>query len=160
MEIGRIHVESWQAAYVGVVPQSLLDELDAAERGRNWYDAIEANPEPEHGRRLVAEVDGAVVGPALVVPDRDGEADVGEIPVIYVDPPAWGEGAGHALIVECEIEFSRRGFREAILWVLADNPRARRFYERQGWRFDGGHKIDDIGGVELAEVRYRKTLDS
>ena len=157
--MGRIHVESWQAAYVGVVPQAHLDALDAEERSANWRSAIEANPEPEHGRRLVAEVEGEVVGIALIVPDRDGEDGVGEIPIIYVHPSAWGVGAGYALMTECEAELQRRGFAEAVLWVLEDNPRARRFYERQGWRADGGRKVEEIGGVELAEIRYRRVFE-
>ena len=156
--MGRIHVESWQAAYVGVVPQDHLDALDAEERGANWRGAIEANPDPDHGRRLVVEVDGEVVGLALVVPDRDGEDGVGEIPMIYVHPDAWGTGAGRALFVECEAAIRELGFREAVLWVLADNPRARSFYERQGWYADGGEKTEDIGGVDLVEVRYRCVL--
>ena len=156
--MGRIHVESWQAAYVGVVPRAHLDALDGEERAGNWRDAIAANPEPDHGRRLVVEVDGEVVGLALVVPDRDGEDGVGEIPIIYVHPTAWGTGAGHALMLECEAEFQRRGFTQAVLWVLEDNPRARRFYERQGWHVDGGRKVEDIGGTELAEVRYRRVF--
>jgi ribosomal protein S18 acetylase RimI-like enzyme len=158
--MGRIHVESWQAAYAGVVPQAHLDALDAEERGANRRGAIEANPEPDHGRRLVVELDGTVVGLALVVPDRDGEDGVGEIPLIYVHPTAWGAGAGHALMAECEAELQRRGFGEAVLWVLEENPRARRFYERQRWFADGGRKVDEIGGVELAEIRYRRVFGS
>ena len=129
--MGRIHVESWQAAYVGVVPQAHLDALDAE-----------------------------VVGIALVVPDRDGEDGVGEITIIYVHPSAWGIGAGYALMAECEAELRRRGFAEAVLWVLEDNPRARRFYERQGWRADGGRKVEEIGGVDLAEIRYRRMFEA
>ena len=157
--MGRIHVESWQAAYVGVVSQSHLDGLDAEERGRNWQGAIEADPDPDHGRRLVVELDGEVVGLAIVVPDRDGEVGVGEIPLIYVHPSAWGLGAGHALMQECEAELRRRDFRDAVLWVLEANVRARTFYERQGWWADGGVKVEDLGGVALTEVRYRRRLD-
>ena len=156
--MGRTHAESWRAAYVGVVPQAHLDALDTKECIADWRGAIEANPEPEHGRRLVVEVDGEVVGIALVVPDRDGADGVGEIPIIYVQPSAWGIGAGYSLMAECEAELQRRGFAEAVLWVLEDNPRAHRFYERQGWRTDGGRKVDEIGGVELAEIRYRQVF--
>ena len=50
------------------------------------------------------------------------------------------------------------GHRDAILWVLDDNPRARRFYEREGWTLDGGRKEQDHLGVRVAEVRYRLNL--
>ena len=54
----------------------------------------------------------------------------------------------------------RRGFREGVLWVLEDNPRGRDFYERQGWHADGGRKVEDLGGVELTELRYRRRFDA
>ena len=47
------------------------------------------------------------------------------------------------------------GYRDAILYVLEDNPRARRFYEREGWALDGGTKRDEFLGVEVTELRYR-----
>jgi RimJ/RimL family protein N-acetyltransferase len=42
--------------------------------------------------------------------------------------------------------------------VLADNPRARRFYERSGWQRDGTTRPIEIFGIEVTEVRYRKAL--
>ena len=52
----------------------------------------------------------------------------------------------------------RERFREAVLWVLDDNLRARRFYEKHGWRLDGASKHDVHLGVEVAEIRYRISL--
>jgi RimJ/RimL family protein N-acetyltransferase len=50
------------------------------------------------------------------------------------------------------------GFREAILWVIEDNPRSRRYYERAGWHFDGGAKEETILDVAVVQVRYRIAL--
>jgi RimJ/RimL family protein N-acetyltransferase len=52
----------------------------------------------------------------------------------------------------------RRGFTTATLWVLEDNPRARRFYEREGWVLDGEQREEEFLGVAISEVRYRITL--
>ena len=41
-----------------------------------------------------------------------------------------------------------------MLWVFEDNPRARRFYEREGWVADD-RRTEVIRGVETVEVRYR-----
>jgi RimJ/RimL family protein N-acetyltransferase len=44
-----------------------------------------------------------------------------------------------------------------VLWVLRDNTRARRFYERAGFAPDGATDVlDRLGGV--TEVRYRRAL--
>jgi RimJ/RimL family protein N-acetyltransferase len=48
-----------------------------------------------------------------------------------------------------------RASGDAVLWVLDDNPRARRFYEREGWTLDGERKEDEYLGLRVAEVRYR-----
>jgi ribosomal protein S18 acetylase RimI-like enzyme len=48
-----------------------------------------------------------------------------------------------------------RGFDEAVLWVLETNERARRFYEKAGWKTDGQTKTEERGPVVLNDVRYR-----
>ena len=50
-----------------------------------------------------------------------------------------GTGVGYALF-ETAI-----GDRAAYLWVLANNERAIRFYERQGFRLDGTEDEHDEG---------------
>ena len=50
------------------------------------------------------------------------------------------------------------GFTSAILWVLATNDRARRFYEAGGWEREGAERTELIGGARVAEVRYRREL--
>ena len=52
-------------------------------------------------------------------------------------------------------EALRERYETSILWVAEDNPRARRFYEREGWTLDGGRKEEELLGVKVAEVRYR-----
>jgi hypothetical protein len=47
------------------------------------------------------------------------------------------------------------GFREAILWVIEDNPRTRRYYELAGWKLDGGTKEEAVLDVPVRQVRYR-----
>lgn len=42
--------------------------------------------------------------------------------------------------------------------MLDANERARRFYERQGWRPDGAEKTEEHSGATLHEVRYRIEL--
>jgi len=44
------------------------------------------------------------------------------------------------------------------LWVLDDNPRTQRFYEREEWKRDGGVRKEDVLGLRVTEVRYRIRL--
>jgi GNAT superfamily N-acetyltransferase len=107
---------------------------------------------------FVAVRDKDVVGFAAVGPSRD-LPERGELYAIYVEPTEWSGGTGRALIAEAERELASR-YDEATLWVLEDNPRARRFYERAGWQPDGARKAFDRWGVAAPEVRYRKRLAS
>ena len=43
---------------------------------------------------------------------------------------------------------------------MENNPRARRFYEREGAKPDGGQKRETLLGVEVAELRYRAPLSA
>jgi ribosomal protein S18 acetylase RimI-like enzyme len=148
--IAEIHVETWRAAYAGVMPQEVLDELDVEARELLWRSWAAA---PD-GATFVAEPNGRIVGFAGIGPSRDPEG-VGEVYSIYVLPAAWGTGAGRALM-DAGAAWLKERWSEAVLWVAEENPRARRFYERYGWALDGGRKVDEVApGAVVAEVRYR-----
>jgi len=106
---------------------------------------------------LVAERNGEILGFVAVGASRDPGTD-GELFAIYVHPDHWGTGVGHALIEAGEAELRRLGHKDSILWVLDDNPRARRFYELAGWSPDGEARDIRIFGFDVSEVRYAKGL--
>ena len=62
------------------------------------------------------------------------------------------------LIVAGDQRLRDLGHEEAVIWVLEDNPRARRFYEATGWSTDGTTRPIELLGSEVPEVRYRKSL--
>jgi hypothetical protein len=51
------------------------------------------------------------------------------------------------LLRASERELRSLGFDHAVLWVLDQNTRARRFYEREGWMADGGVKTETVTGT-------------
>ena len=146
--VARVHVETWQAAYAHALPAGELAALSVEERAK--------------GHRLwpptfVAEIAGEIIGFVGVGASRQPGAD-GELFTIYVHPDHWGTGVGRALIEAGEEELRKLGHRDAILWVLGDNPRARRFYEFAGWAADGTVRDINLFGFDLSEVRYAKRL--
>ena len=150
--IATVHVETWRAAYAHALPAEFLASLATEPRETAWRQEIESGSDV-----VVAEQDGRVVGFASVGPAR-GEEGAGELCAIYVLPSAWGTGAGRELMAAAVARLRERGHEQATLWVLEDNPRARRFYEAGGWRLDGGRTSDTIGGVDAVQVRYRLVL--
>lgn len=153
-EIARVHVDTWKVAYRGQIPDDYLDALSVERRKRVWRELLRARDRDE--TNWVAERDGCVVGFSGAGPTRDEDADAqtGEVFAIYVTAEHWGTGAGPLLMV-ATTDWLRARFDAATLWVLDSNERARRFYERCGWRADGATKDDDRGSFVLHEVRYR-----
>jgi GNAT superfamily N-acetyltransferase len=145
--IAEVHVATWRGAYGHVFPAEVLDSLSVEDREQMWHQVI-GN---EAMSVYVAESAG-VVGFVSVGPSRDAKGE-GELYAIYVHPGAWGSGAGKALMDSAR-EWLAQRFSSAILWVIEDNPRARRFYEREGWIVDGW-RTDVVRGIEVPEVRYR-----
>ncbi len=153
--IGRVQVETWRAAYAGILPQETIDSFDLSARQAMWREGLSRTPRPGSAT-FVAVVDDEVVGFATVGA-ASSESDAGEVYAIYVDPSQWGTGAGRALIERAEASLRASGFAHALLWVLEGNDRAERFYRAAGWTRDG-EKQDDFQGATVTELRYRKRL--
>jgi GNAT superfamily N-acetyltransferase len=119
-----------------------------------WLGAF-ADPEPNSGA-FVAEVDGRIVGFASIGPSRDEGVpeQTGEIPAVYVDPSVMGKGVGRELLEEATAELRLAGFSRATLWVLEANERARRFYENEGWAWDGAISTHMFDCANEPVVRY------
>ncbi|HEX4213788.1 MAG TPA: GNAT family N-acetyltransferase [Candidatus Dormibacteraeota bacterium] len=153
--MGALHVRAWRAAYRGQMPDGYLDGLEPASRAAMWRRSV-TSPR-DHSRLLVADLDGAVVAFAAVGPGGDPPG-VGKLYAINVDPDEQGHGVGRTLLEAAEQVLAGLGFAEAVLWVLPANERARRFYERAGWRAEGVERTVDVLGVTVPEVRYRTSL--
>lgn len=137
--LAQLHVDCWEDAYTGLIPQSILDERRATvdERAQRWREILE-----EHDRTWVAEAPEGLIGFAGAGPasDNDLEGDIDlQLLALYVRAGWWGKGVGYALFRQVV------GDRAAYLWVLANNQRAIDFYQRQGFRLDGTEDEHDEG---------------
>ncbi|MEU7057781.1 GNAT family N-acetyltransferase [Streptomyces sp. NPDC046197] len=156
--VAEIRVRGWQTAYAGLMPQSYLDALSVrqdAERRRTFWERGDA-----YGVNLIAELDGEITGWACHGPYRDGAirtADA-ELYALYVHPERWGRGVGRALLTEAVRRCADAGHARMALWVLEENTRARRFYERAGFAADGAAESFEVDGVPVPEVRHTKIL--
>jgi ribosomal protein S18 acetylase RimI-like enzyme len=153
--MGGVHVRAWRAAYRGQMPDAYLDGLRAEDRADGWARGLARDRSA--APVLVAEDGGSVVGFAVVGPAEE-PAGYGELYAINVDPDHWGTGAGWALLDAAHQALGRLGYTDAVLWVLPGNDRARRFYERAGWTADGAERTQEVQGVVVDEVRYRRRL--
>ena len=154
--IARIHVDMWREAYAGIVPASHLDNLSVEKRRRKWEDTLARSPATTS---VVTDETGRVVGWVSFGPNRDEDGTGrGEVYGIYLQSACWGRGLGRALMQAAETALASQGFSTFTLWVFELNRRARKFYERAGYRPDETVKQVSIGGAALNEIRYAKSI--
>ena len=151
--IEEIRVAGWKAAYVGLLDDAFLSAYDVeperVERREKWL----AQESPVDVT-LVAEVDGEVLGFAMLGPSRDEDTpEAAELYALYVQPERRWTGLGSALLVA---GFARTTQGLQTVWVLEGNLSGRRFYEGHGFRADGSRKEFEIPG-RPADIRYRRS---
>jgi ribosomal protein S18 acetylase RimI-like enzyme len=154
--LARVHVDSWRAAYRGLVPDSSLQGFGYQWREESFRQSLATGAEETY----LVQVEGQVVGFLTLGAARDPDLDVsrtGEIWGIYISPGYWRKGIGKRLAEEAERIVKSRGYQDAVLWVLEGNQQARRFYEAMGFALDGESRDIDWG-APLKAVRYRKAL--
>jgi ribosomal protein S18 acetylase RimI-like enzyme len=67
--------------------------------------------------------------------------------------PFWGSGIALELHTAAIAEMRRRGIGTARLYTPADQARALRFYEREGWKLHYGPYFEAVIGFDLVEYR-------
>jgi ribosomal protein S18 acetylase RimI-like enzyme len=144
--IALVQIRSALAGFADFRPAGITVELDPADRVPLWRERLP----------LVAEIDDGIVGLAHFGPNAD--EPVGEIYRFFVAPECWGKGVGQALMQHALEELLAARFDEALLWVHADNQRARGFYEAAGWRADGAERDEEAFGHVAKELRHRIPL--
>ena len=125
--IARVHVESWRETYARLVEPGELDALSVERRADRWRAMLS-----DGALAWVADDARGTFGFASVVADDspDGPRPL-VLACIYVLADRHGSGAGQALLD------AALGDAPASLFVAEDNPRAIRFYERNGFALDG-----------------------
>jgi GNAT superfamily N-acetyltransferase len=156
-DIAHVHVESWKAAYKGVVHQSYLDNgLDKETRRKRWEDSFEKVG--DHYEIYIALDDGRTIGFADVGVSRDEDKkDYAELYAIYLDPAYYGQGAGRLLFNECRQKTKKMNYKKLFVWVLEGNKIARDFYERMGAVLSDHEKVVSIDGKNYREIAYEWT---
>lgn len=158
-EFAETHTQSWKAAYKGIVPDEYLNSLSIEARAEKLKKNIVQFVDFEY---LAGWLDHKIIGTLVIGPCRDDDIDAdeidktGEVCGIYLHPDYFGKGYGYQLMNHA-ISSLKRKYSKITLWVLEDNARARRFYEKAGFVFDGTRK-EIVIGKPLIEIRYCLTL--
>ncbi|MGL3807842.1 N-acetyltransferase family protein [Paeniglutamicibacter sp. R2-26] len=147
-------LRAWRETYKDQRPESFFSAAEARmEAEEDWWTRGLAQ-----GAELWIATDGQsnIVGVAGGGPAADDDADTGvgiELQLLYVLGDHHGTGLGQRLL-----ETVLTG-RDAVLWVLEGNARARAFYARHGFVADGRVEAlaDDWEGLNEVRMVRRGT---
>jgi len=136
-----VHWKAWHEAYPGLVSQSFLDSftLEKCEKmAHMWTDGI-----------IVAKTGERVIGFAGFGDRGEESPETGEVFAMYVLSEYYGTGVGKQLM-DYALE-QLKDYPQICLWVLKENKRAIRFYEKFGFTPDGEEMHS--GAVDADEIR-------
>lgn len=137
------------AAGIWARATALRDQLLKAPSAQDKLAGIEAALVGEGSRLILARMASDAEGFAILVP-REMTT---EVVYLAVDPDSWGRGVGSALLGFIR-RFADGAAVDLELWVIADNERAVRTYERAGWVGSSDLKVRNASG----RVERRFTL--
>jgi ribosomal protein S18 acetylase RimI-like enzyme len=158
LPLARCHVETWRAGYQEIIDPALLASLSVEAFHDRWLPRLSDASSPV---RILVGLDassGELMGFSSFGPTRLPEESAGEVYALYVRRACWGTGLAERLLIDSLDSLRAQGFETALLNVLLNNRRARRFYEKHGFAWDGTAFYESRPPTALLEVRYRRTL--
>jgi ribosomal protein S18 acetylase RimI-like enzyme len=147
--LAAVHAETVNFAYSRFFPSGSVPP--SVEQHRLTW--VERLSDPT-ATAFVARCDGKSLGTVLIRADPDFDGD-GQIVGLHVLPAFWRRGVGAALHDHALLALRRGGYRQAGLWVIAQNDQARAMYDSRGWLIVPAVELHVDG---IAEVRYRRSL--
>ncbi len=153
--LGYIHACAWQAAYAGIVPAELLAAFTPEKRAAVFREVLPVGPEAYY----LFQADGRPAGFASLHGSHEASAPagLGEVYAIYFHPDFWGTPVTSWGLHFCVERLQALGYTHAAIWVLEANIRARKFYEKHGFQYDGNSQMLMLG-KSLQEIRYSKSI--
>ncbi len=147
-----VQTESWKAAFSAILDEGTLKRCTDPGRAAAMYRGL---LEQEKGNGYILLLDGRphciAWWDAARDEDMKGKA---EIIAIHSLPENWRKGYGSRMMDRLLADIAAAGYPEAVLWVFADNARARAFYEAKGFRATDRTKP----GLGTTEICYAKSL--
>lgn len=150
-EIARVQTSSWQTSYRGILPDSILDTMNADRRVSMRREILLDGT----ALNLVAfdATHRDLVGFCNAGPSRREGASIGELYEIYIVDRAKRFGLGREMFESVTDWCRANRMSRMIVWVLDKNHHARRFYESMGGR--AAKRVSStVRGYPVIELSY------
>lgn len=145
--VKQVYYQTWCYSYHGLVPESLLNNLDP---NTTW------NPKTRWNNTLVALENKKIVGVCTFGPARRKKySGFGEVYSLYVLPRFQHQGIGKRLF-QAALDNLEKDFASLYLIVLKNNLSARAFYEMYDFQATTDYIADQTAFGLLHEIVYTR----
>jgi GNAT superfamily N-acetyltransferase len=155
--IAGLQQVTWRETYPGLLPASVLENLELPRLYRNWRaELLRQEDDLDHGVFIAETHAGQALGYATCGA-AGGRAQAllgqGEIHQLYVKASHQRHGLGRALLLACSRWMLIRGIFSGGLWVVRGNSSAQEFYKALGARAVGERR-DSMQGWLIPVTGY------
>jgi len=150
--LAHIQTESWKAGFRGILNDEILARCTQLDKVEAMY---RRSLESGEGNGYILRIDGKPH--CIAWWDQSRAQDMpgyAELYCIHSLQDHWRRGFGSRMMERVLEDMKNAGYARVMLWVFAENTRARAFYEAHGFADTGKIKP----GIEPAEICYVREL--
>lgn len=152
ISLAYIQTESWKTAFQDILSTEILQKTTEINRATQMYKRL---LDERIGNGYILEVDGKPHCIAWWDKARDNDMpDYAELICIHSLQDNWRKGYGTKMMDKVLNDIKNDGYDKVMLWVFADNDKARKFYESCGFATYGKARPC----LETQEICYEKKL--
>ncbi|WP_039849967.1 GNAT family N-acetyltransferase [Grimontia indica] len=152
-QIAKIHVDSWEVAFEGLMPENYIKGYTLSARIKEWQETIQTNAEFV----VVAESASTVVG-FMSYRVHPVAREIIELSKLYLCPTQYGKGMGSLFMRNLENAARDSGVRKIHLYVLNNNATAIQFYTKHGFENADGFVSEEFEGTTIIDVLMTKRV--
>jgi len=148
------HISCWQSAYKNIVPKKYLENMsiEKEKRAENYKNSLTNPGDCSYYCVMYAE---KMIGFVIInISHNEDKSGIGEIWAIYLLEEFCGKNYGKILLDFAINELNRMAQKNIFLWVFEENYRARHFYEKNNFRYNGIKREVDWYGKPLVQLQY------
>lgn len=150
-QVSDLHLYIWQQAYAPIFGKERLRDLPREESRQTWRQRMHLERYRGIGlwqqERLIGFAGWGVEATAIA-----------EIYHFYLHPEYWGGGTAGSFMQYLLQLIRQQNHQEVVLWVLKENKRAQRFYQKQGFEPAHLEKQRNKWGLVIEEVQFKRQL--
>ena len=139
--LAHIMISAWRNGFRGILEDSVIEKYTVFPDVASMFATILAS---NIGTMYLAQWNGQPAG-LLYWLEEQGDA---RIEALLTIPEVWGKGVSATLMERALADIKAAGYSVVHVWPFADNRRARRFYEKQGFHPSGQTRMGDAVEVE------------